>query len=170
MSIYKPTWLYIKQHSITGLKYFGKTTKDPIIYQGSGKYWLNHIKHHGKEHVLTIWSKRYDAEDEIRQTAEALSVYFDIVKSKNWANLCNETGMDGGRRDNNHLRIYNSLTRPENHCASISKRMTGKRYRIITTVIDGIEFDSLVAAATHFGVSETTIRNWYHRGRAIRPD
>ena len=26
---FKPTWLYIKQHNTTGLKYFGKTTKDP---------------------------------------------------------------------------------------------------------------------------------------------
>jgi hypothetical protein len=27
-SIYKPTWLYIKRHTITGLKYFGKTVQD----------------------------------------------------------------------------------------------------------------------------------------------
>ena len=35
-----PTWLYIKQHNITKLKYFGKTVrKDPIKYKGSGTYW-----------------------------------------------------------------------------------------------------------------------------------
>ena len=35
----KPTYLYIKQHSVTKLKYFGKTTKkDPVKYLGSGIY------------------------------------------------------------------------------------------------------------------------------------
>ena len=35
-----PTYLYIKQHSVTKLKYFGKTnSEDPIKYSGSGKYW-----------------------------------------------------------------------------------------------------------------------------------
>ena len=36
----KPTYLYVKQHNKTGLKYFGKTTKkDPLKYKGSGLYW-----------------------------------------------------------------------------------------------------------------------------------
>jgi hypothetical protein len=47
-----PTYLYIKQHSITGLKYFGKTTKsNPYKYNGSGKYWIRHINKNGKEHI-----------------------------------------------------------------------------------------------------------------------
>jgi len=38
VDIMKPTYLYIKEHSKTGLKYFGKTTKsDPTVYDGSGK-------------------------------------------------------------------------------------------------------------------------------------
>ena len=36
MSIYQPTWLYVKQHPVTGLKYFGKTTQNPYRYKGSG--------------------------------------------------------------------------------------------------------------------------------------
>lgn len=35
--------LYVKIHNVTGLKYFGKTTKDPFKYRGSGKYWLAHL-------------------------------------------------------------------------------------------------------------------------------
>jgi hypothetical protein len=31
---FKPTWLYIKQHTVTGLKYFGKTTRNPEKYKG----------------------------------------------------------------------------------------------------------------------------------------
>lgn len=38
--------LYIKTHNTTGLKYFGKTTKDPYKYLGSGKHWRAHLKIH----------------------------------------------------------------------------------------------------------------------------
>lgn len=38
----KPTYLYIKEHDITGLKYLGKTIADPYSYLGSGKYWKDH--------------------------------------------------------------------------------------------------------------------------------
>ena len=45
--MFKPTYLYIKQHSITGKLYLGKTTKQNLIkYTGSGKYWLRHLKVH----------------------------------------------------------------------------------------------------------------------------
>ena len=48
-------YLYVKQHSITGLKYFGKTTKiDPFLYKGSGKYWQRHIKKYGKNFIETL--------------------------------------------------------------------------------------------------------------------
>jgi hypothetical protein len=46
--MFKPTFLYIKTHSVTGLKYFGKTTKDPFRYKGSGVYWVRHLKVHRK--------------------------------------------------------------------------------------------------------------------------
>lgn len=47
-------YLYVKQHSITGLKYFGKTVRDPNTYFGSGTYWNRHIDKHGREHVETF--------------------------------------------------------------------------------------------------------------------
>lgn len=47
-------YLYVKTHNITKLKYFGKTKKDPYIYKGSGKYWLNHIKKHGYDVTTEI--------------------------------------------------------------------------------------------------------------------
>lgn len=53
--IYTPTYLYIKQHTITGKLYFGKTIKDPEKYMGSGTHWKRHINKHGKEHVETLW-------------------------------------------------------------------------------------------------------------------
>ena len=57
----KPTYLYIKQHKITKLKYFGKTTKDPNKYLGSGKHWIRHIKKHGLE-IDTIWYQLFTDE------------------------------------------------------------------------------------------------------------
>jgi hypothetical protein len=50
---FKPTHLYyIKLHSITGLMYFGKTTKeDPVAYSGSGLVWTRHIRKHGRKHI-----------------------------------------------------------------------------------------------------------------------
>lgn len=36
---FEPTYLYIKQHSITGKLYFGKTVKNPEKYNGSGSPW-----------------------------------------------------------------------------------------------------------------------------------
>jgi hypothetical protein len=93
----KPTYLYIKQHSITGLKYFGKTTKDnPLEYLGSGKHWKRHIKKHGIEHVITLWHQLFTNEQELMEYAIKFSNDNNIVESKDWANLKEENGLDGG--------------------------------------------------------------------------
>lgn len=43
-------YLYVKRHKVTGMKYFGKTVKkDPYKYNGSGLYWVRHIKKYGKK-------------------------------------------------------------------------------------------------------------------------
>ena len=91
-----PTYLYIKQHSITGLLYFGKTYKDPYKYNGSGPYWQNHYKKYGKEYIQTnqVFGPFTDAAD-ISEFAIFFSEEFDIVASKNWANKTIENGLDG---------------------------------------------------------------------------
>ena len=96
MSIYfKPTWLYIKQHTKTGLKYFGKTTKNPLRYLGSGKYWQRHLKKHGA-HVNTLWCHLYFDKETLVEEALAFSTAHNISESKDWANLKSENGLDGG--------------------------------------------------------------------------
>jgi len=95
MNIYQPTWLYIKQNNITGLKYFGKTKNDPTKYLGSGKYWLNHVSKHGKD-VTTIWCELFENEEELTEHALKFSTENDIVNSSEWANLKPENGLDGG--------------------------------------------------------------------------
>lgn len=91
------TYLYIKQHSITGLKYFGKTVKDPYKYFGSGLVWTRHIKKHGKKYVKTLWvSDPFDDMEDLQEFAEFMSKELNIVDSEEWANLVAENGIQGG--------------------------------------------------------------------------
>ena len=93
--MFKPTYLYIKTHNITGLKYFGKTTnKDPYKYKGSGTYWKRHLKKHGYD-VTTEVLGYYINEKECKSDSLKFSKENDIVNSKQWANLKEET-LDGG--------------------------------------------------------------------------
>ena len=87
-------YLYIKQHNITGLKYLGQTRqKNPFTYRGSGVYWKRHIKIHGYDVTTTILLKT-DCLCCLQQTGLYFSTLFDIVNSKEWANLIPEQGDD----------------------------------------------------------------------------
>lgn len=97
MSSFKPTFLYIKRHSITGLMYFGKTTKtNPLVYNGSGKYWTHHIEKHGKQHIETLWYCLYTDIETLQEAALSLSNSLEVALSESWANLKPENGLDGG--------------------------------------------------------------------------
>jgi hypothetical protein len=93
----KPTVLYIKQHSVTKLKYFGKTTsKDPFKYKGSGTDWKLHLKEYGSEHIITtiVFGPCTDSEV-ISKWAIEFSIKNNIVKSSKYANRKIENGLDG---------------------------------------------------------------------------
>lgn len=93
---FKPTYLYVKTHSVTGLKYFGKTTKsDPYLYSGSGEYWLKHLRIHGNYLSTEIIGLFYNR-DECVKAALEFSTKNNIVESNEWANFKNENGLDGG--------------------------------------------------------------------------
>lgn len=122
----KPTYLYIKQHSITGKLYFGKTIKkDPEKYLGSGKRWGAHVKVHGKDLVETLWYCLFTESEEIKSFALMCSEQWGIVKSDSWLNLKPENGIDGGGCPG---RITSILTRQKqslslmNHPVSVSTR------------------------------------------------
>lgn len=93
--MFHPTYLYIKQHSITGKLYFGKTSRNPETYKGSGKRWLNHINYHGKEHVVTLWYCLFYDQESCTEFALSFSNQQNIVESDDWLNLQNENGLDG---------------------------------------------------------------------------
>ena len=88
-------YLYVKTHSITGLKYFGKTErKDPYKYPGSGVYWKRHLNKYGYLFTTEIVGKFTDAE-EAEKFALRFSIDHDIVESPEWANLIVENSRDG---------------------------------------------------------------------------
>lgn len=101
MAEFKPTWLYIKQHADTGLKYFGKTTKsDPNTYSGSGIRWTRHLAKHGKN-IITVWTHLFNDKESLVEYAVNFSKENNIVNSTEWANLKIEDGLMGG--DHNML-------------------------------------------------------------------
>jgi len=91
-------YLYVKTHQTTGLKYLGKTIRDPKTYQGSGLYWKRHLKEHGTN-IDTQILLATDNEDEFKKTAIFFSKLFNIVESKEWANFREETGHGGFSRE-----------------------------------------------------------------------
>jgi hypothetical protein len=141
MDIYPPTFLYIKQHAITGKLYFGKTAKDPETYLGSGTYWRKHIKKHGTEHVITVWYCLFYDTTTISEFALSFSAMHNIVESTDWANLRPENGLDGNLPGNVPwnvgLEAHNKGTtspnkgrtlsvRSQEHKDKISASLTGK--------------------------------------------
>lgn len=86
--------LYVKTHNITGLKYLGKTVKDPFKYKGSGKYWLRHLKEHGED-VSTEIIFQTDDLKWFEDVAIYYSILWNVVESNGWANLIVETGSGG---------------------------------------------------------------------------
>lgn len=140
----RDTYLYVKQHTVTGKLYFGKTTKyDPNKYLGSGKYWKNHIKKHGAEHVITKWvSEPFTDKEELVEFALSFSELYDIVESQEWANLKPENGIDGNpagikfseehRRNISAAKLGKSNKQPprgpqtEEHKQNISASLTGR--------------------------------------------
>jgi len=94
---FKPTYLYIKQHTETGKLYFGKTTKKNVErYTGSGIHWGRHISAHGKDKVVTLWYCLYTEIEILVETALAMSAIMDITESTDWLNFKPESGLDGG--------------------------------------------------------------------------
>lgn len=73
-------YLYVKTHRVTGLKYLGKTTRDPFSYAGSGKRWLNHLGAHDNDCDTQILLASSSKED-IRETGIFFSSLWNIVES-----------------------------------------------------------------------------------------
>lgn len=133
---FKPTYLYVKTHNITGLRYFGKATgKEPTKYRGSGKYWLRHLKMHGNFISTEIIGFFQDEEECVRAATE-FSKQNNIVESEEWANLKDENGLDGGsdkghrKKDTSKMKIAAKL-RSRNLLENGTHNFQGERGSIL---------------------------------------
>jgi hypothetical protein len=130
-------YLYIKQHSITGLKYFGRTISDPYVYNGSGKYWVPHCKKHGDDLIETLNIWNFEDQESCTEFALKFSIENNIVESEEWANLVLEDGTHSNgegqrgikRSESIKIKISNSMkgkTKSEEHKRKISLSLKGK--------------------------------------------
>lgn len=155
---FKPTYLYIKEHEKTGLKYFGKTTKDPLKYKGSGVYWNRHLKKYGKQCVKTIWYKLFLDIDELVLYALNFSENNNIVESEKWANLKIENGLDGGNcpaADKiNQKRLidktHNFLKRTDGSSFQMDKIKNGTHHLLNSSVQKDISKKSIISEKHNF--------------------
>jgi hypothetical protein len=127
MKKFYPTYLYVKTHNVTGLKYFGKTTKsNPHSYKGSGEYWIDHLKIHGKN-ISTEIIGFFEDKDECVITALKFSEDHNIVHAlaedgkKVWANQIIENGLDGGDTGRKNYKPHSDETKQK-----ISKSRKGQ--------------------------------------------
>jgi hypothetical protein len=125
MTIYT---LYVKTHQTTGLKYLGQTTKDPIIYLGSGHYWLRHLKIHGKNLDTQILCETTD-KNKIKELGIYYSELWNVVESEEWANLKPETGNGAAPGKDNHMK--NPIVRAK-HSKIINDPIIKEKHRTAT--------------------------------------
>jgi hypothetical protein len=91
-------YLLVKTHNITGLKYLCKTSKKNYhTYTGSGLYWKDHLKLHGKNFTTELL-RECKSNEEVKEWGQYYSNLWNIVNAKNlsgkkiWANLVPEEG------------------------------------------------------------------------------
>jgi hypothetical protein len=109
-------YLYLKTHNQTGLKYLGKTVQDPHTYEGSGIHWKQHIKKHGNDVTTEVLFQTED-KDEFKGVALDYSEKWNIVESKDFANMIPEEGQGG---NTNEGRKFS-----EEHKRKMSEAMKG---------------------------------------------
>jgi hypothetical protein len=125
-------YLLVKEHAYTGLKYLCKHVASSFSeceeYKGSGTYWKRHLKQHGN-HVKTTCLFVTENEKEFREVAKKYSLEFNIIESKEWANLCNEEGQGGNtvvdkntHSEKTKLGLYRSEVR-EKHLAHLKEQV-----------------------------------------------
>jgi hypothetical protein len=121
-------YLYKKTHKDTGLKYLGKTiATDPYVYPGSGTYWTKHLEKHGNN-VETEILRECVTEEELKFWGQHYSKLWNVVESKEWANLIEEAGPGGFWSNESREKLSQTKKR---ELAKLSKEE--KRQRMINS-------------------------------------
>lgn len=106
----KSVYLLLKTHNDTGLKYLcrhvTKYEKTCYNYKGSGVHWTRHLEKHGNNVTTEILAK-CDTIEEARELGIYYSKKWNIVESKDFANLVPEDGQ-GGAEPASHRKTYGS--------------------------------------------------------------
>lgn len=106
------TYIYIKTHNKTGVKYLGITTEDPHTYPGSGIDWKQLLLEQGEDHTTEVIHE-CQSKAEVREWGLYYSDLWDIVNSPEWMNRKREQGMGGSDPGQNRGKQYNkSAPRP----------------------------------------------------------
>jgi len=172
--------LYVKQHNITGLKYFGKTEKkDPYIYLGSGKYWKRHLTVYGKDvSTLEVWT--FDNIKECEEFALTFSKENNIVESKEWANLKYENGKDGAikgwegmigsknpmyQKTKEQNPFYQKKHSPETIALYKEQKAKGNNPRAKKITTPNGKFTNVKEAGKVLKMQLTTLRNLLNNGK-----
>lgn len=137
-------YLYIKTSPLN-LKYLGKTTKDPYVYMGSGKIWKRHIKKHNftKLDIKTEVILETVDENELINMGIELSILYNIVESKDWANLIEESGNGGDTSKfiDYSASVYHNSNRSKHLNDWLKDVDADERKRILSERISNINFD-----------------------------
>jgi hypothetical protein len=116
-------YLLVKEHVDTGLKYLCKHVASSFSecekYKGSGTYWKRHLKKNGNNVKTTCLFVTED-KNEFRKISKEYSLKYDVINSKEWANLCYEEGQGGNtivdieiHKQKTSLGIKNSKNYPK---------------------------------------------------------
>jgi hypothetical protein len=121
--------LYVKTHSVTKLRYFGKTIKSDVeSYTGSGRYWLRHLAKYGKNFSTEIIAT-FDLDSQVNDLikfCKKFSKENNIVESKDWANLIPEDGVNGWPVGRDRGKLMKP--RSEEYRLKISKSKSGDKH------------------------------------------
>ena len=137
----KKAYILLKEHKTTGLKYLCRHITNNIktcyTYSGSGVYWKRHLDKHGYDLKTEILAK-CDTIEEARTIGIFFSDLYNIVDSKEFANLVSENGQGGaevvkyrkkhsGWRGFKMLGELNPSKRPDVR-VKISKKLKGRKF------------------------------------------
>lgn len=115
----KKIYLLLKTHKSTGLKYLCRhetfNSDTCHKYPGSGIYWRRHLDKHGYDLDTKILAE-CDSAEEFKNIATHYSNLFDVVDSKEFANLVPEEGQGGS----------GPAKMRKNHCGWRGFRLTGE--------------------------------------------
>jgi hypothetical protein len=119
-------YLYKKTHKVTGLQYLGKTiSSNPYLYPGSGAYWRNHLEKHGNN-VETEILRECQTEDELKEWGQHYSKLWNVVESKDWANLIEEAGPGGYWSNESKQKLSKSMS---NALSQLTKEQLTERMK-----------------------------------------